>query len=260
MVDPAQTQDSVRVATLNVRNTADRWKERRSLVVEQLVDLQPDVIGIQELRRFPKQGKWILDQVNQMIPGNKPHYSIYISYKTGLYRLREGIGLMSRLPVINRDRLNLLGGNRVAQRIEVKLPSGGVLEVYNTHFHHAENANDIRSIQARMILAWMAQRHAIPKVLVGDFNDVPDSATINILYGHLRPTFQEFHGAEPAGTVPTQLREDNRHEEPKVIDYIFINEHLEICNATTSFDQSSESDATLVPSDHIGLVADLKLR
>jgi endonuclease/exonuclease/phosphatase family metal-dependent hydrolase len=45
---------TVRVVTLNCRNTADRWRMRRTLLLRQLVDLQPEVVGLQEVHPAPR--------------------------------------------------------------------------------------------------------------------------------------------------------------------------------------------------------------
>ncbi len=60
------------VATLNVRNRADRWRERAPLLVEQLVALDPDLISVQEVRRIPDQARWIAREASRGPPGRAP--------------------------------------------------------------------------------------------------------------------------------------------------------------------------------------------
>ena len=59
----------VRIATLNVRNTADGWRRRRELLVRQLLELDPDVIGLQELRSIPDQAASIARQAKRRTQG-----------------------------------------------------------------------------------------------------------------------------------------------------------------------------------------------
>ena len=40
--------DELHVATLNLRNIADRWPERIPLLLSDMAALQPDLIGLQE--------------------------------------------------------------------------------------------------------------------------------------------------------------------------------------------------------------------
>jgi endonuclease/exonuclease/phosphatase family metal-dependent hydrolase len=47
------------VATLNVRNTADLWRDRAPLLVEQLAALDPHLVALQEVRRVPDQARRI---------------------------------------------------------------------------------------------------------------------------------------------------------------------------------------------------------
>ncbi|MCH7488933.1 MAG: hypothetical protein IIB23_04820, partial [Chloroflexi bacterium] len=47
---------TIRVATLNLFNKEGRWDERQPLVVEQMTELQPDVIGLQEVDLTIDQG------------------------------------------------------------------------------------------------------------------------------------------------------------------------------------------------------------
>jgi endonuclease/exonuclease/phosphatase family metal-dependent hydrolase len=41
--------DRLHVATLNIRNLADRWDERLPLILADMAALQPDILGLQEV-------------------------------------------------------------------------------------------------------------------------------------------------------------------------------------------------------------------
>ena len=41
--------DRLHVATLNIRNIADRWSERLPLLLTDMAALQPDLLGLQEV-------------------------------------------------------------------------------------------------------------------------------------------------------------------------------------------------------------------
>ena len=47
--------DHLHVATLNIRNLADRWDERLPLLLADFAALQPDLIGLQEVVYVPQQ-------------------------------------------------------------------------------------------------------------------------------------------------------------------------------------------------------------
>ena len=54
----------VTVATLNLFNRAGRWAERLPLLVEQFLELMPDVTGLQEVDLVIDQGNWLAHLVN----------------------------------------------------------------------------------------------------------------------------------------------------------------------------------------------------
>ena len=52
--------DRLLVATLNIRNLADRWDERLPLLLADMAALQPDVMGLQEVV-YPLQQDRLLE-------------------------------------------------------------------------------------------------------------------------------------------------------------------------------------------------------
>ena len=237
------------LATLNLRNTADRWRERRALLVGQLVYLAPDVLGVQELRMFPDQAAWIVQEVAART-GGRLRYRAYRRPKTGIAGAWEGIGVLARVPVVATASLDLGAQGRVAQRVTVRPPEGGVVDVYNTHL--GVGGEVLRAAQARRILDWMEARPPVPAVLMGDLNARPGSPTIELLSSHLRSAHLAVHGSEPLRTVPTPLRV-RPIGEGSVLDYVFVNGMLEVDDARVAFDHADPGDPTLYPSDHYGL-------
>jgi len=180
------TPGELRVATLNVRNTADGWSRRRPLLVDQLVELKPDVIGLQELRSIRDQGATITRAAERR-SGGRLAYQSHRTYKTGLWGFWEGLGTLTCLPIVDRGSLGLGGQNRVAQRVTVQLPQGAALEVYNTHL--ASGDESLRTAQAGRLLEWMEPGRGRPQVLLGDFNAGPGSPTVDLITGTSgRPT------------------------------------------------------------------------
>jgi hypothetical protein len=51
--------DRVHVATLNIRNLADRWFERLPLLLADMAALQPDLLGLQEVVYVMQQDRLI---------------------------------------------------------------------------------------------------------------------------------------------------------------------------------------------------------
>ncbi len=240
----------MRVATLNLRNTADRWPARRRLLVRQLVALAPEVIGLQELRMVPDQARWIVREVERRSGGGL-RYRCQRRGKTGVAGLWEGIGVLSRVPVVATAWLDLGTQSRVAQCVTVRA-EGGLIDVYNAHL--GLGGEVLRTAQAQRLLDWMARRSPLPAILVGDLNARPGSPTIELLMGRLRSSHFHHHGHEPDRTVPTPLRQGVVGA-GSVLDYILVNDLLDVGDARLAFDEADPDDPWLAASDHYGLIA-----
>jgi endonuclease/exonuclease/phosphatase family metal-dependent hydrolase len=79
-----------------------------------------------------------------------------------------------------------------------------------------------------------------------------------VLGERLRSAFALVHGVEPAKTWPTPLRSGAGRG--SVIDYVLVDEHVEVVDAWLTFDEASSTDPTLVASDHFGVAATVTVR
>ncbi len=240
------------IATLNCRNKADRWRERAPLLLDQLAELDVSVVALQELRHFPDQGRWIAERSGARTGGAYWHHA---AWKTGLWWFWEGTAILSRLPILQRGRLDLRAQNRTAGFVRVALPEGGVLDVYNVHL--AIRSEQLRTAQAERIVEWMGTRPGVPAVVAGDFNTIPNQPSMEVFRRRLRSAHVVVHGAEPAGTVPTPLR--GQRSKPAVLDYILVSEEIDVLDARVAFDAVSPDDPSLCASDHYGLVATIRV-
>jgi len=249
----------IRIATLNARNTADGWRRRRRpLLVRQLVELDPHVIGLQELRSIPSQAGSIARRAGRRAPADPIlAYRRHRAFKTGLLGLWEGIAVLSRLPVVDRGSLDLGAQRRIVLRVTVRLPEGPTLEIYNAHL--ASVGETLRTAQAGRILEWMATRPCPYQVLLGDLNSRPGSPTIDLVSSQMRSAHLVVHGTEPARTAPTPLRLGYTGT-GGVLDYIFVSQALEVHDASVVFDQIDPVDSRLTASDHYGLTATVSVR
>src|SRR4051812_42749203 len=117
----------MKLVTFNLRHDADRWSERFPLVVDELYRLQPDVVGLQEVSLPIKQAHLIADALKRQGIA----YEVLAEPKWGSDQ-EEGIAFLTRLEVLEHERLDLPEGNRVAQRIRVR-QEGRVYDLVNTH-------------------------------------------------------------------------------------------------------------------------------
>ncbi len=249
---------TVRVATLNLFNKVGRWGERMPLVVEQLIELQPDVIGLQEVDLIVDQGMALCRLVNSTLK-DSPRYRVYHMGRPGRAAHVQALAVMSRLPVDAHEGLDYLLNDGVAQRLRVRLEGGEALEFYNTHLYFPPEATGERLAQAKTLLSWVdTWREAKTVVVAGDFNAYPGEPTLDLMKGRFASAYEAVHGAEPDKTWPTPVNTFDPSP-PGCLDYIFV-AGAEVQEASLAFDRPHPLDQDLFPSDHLGVVATLKLR
>jgi len=240
------------VATLNLRNIADRWPERIPLLLADMAALQPDLIGLQECV-FAVQQDRILGAAGEGRYesrrgwAGRPEYGNAILGKTPL-QLSEG------------ERLDL-GRNRSALRVPVADPSGASLHFVVTHLHHLVPDEAIREEQATQLTEWL-RPDASPLVVVGDFNAEPVEPAYRVMEeAGFRSALAEANGDEPHVTWPSGIQAPgiDTDGEPGCLDYIWVRGAIKVASATLAFDRPAPEDPTLYPSDHFGLVARIRV-
>ena len=119
--------DQLHVATLNIRNLADRWSERLGLLLADMGVLQPDLLGLQEVV-YPMQQDRLIGAAGE---------GSYAAVRAWAGRPEYGNSLLVRSPLTSSevDRLDL-GLNRSALRTTIGLAGGRRVVVAVTHLHH----------------------------------------------------------------------------------------------------------------------------
>jgi endonuclease/exonuclease/phosphatase family metal-dependent hydrolase len=241
------------VATLNLRNIADRWPERIPLLLADMAALQPDLIGVQECvfavqqdRIFGAAGEARYETRRGW--AGRPEYGNAVLGKAGL-ELGEG------------ERLEL-GRNRSALRVPVRLGGGGRLDFVVTHLHHVVPDEAVREEQAIQLTEWL-RPDTHPLVVVGDFNAVPVESAYRVMEeAGFRSAFAEANGDEPHSTWPSGIQAPGMDTDggKRCIDYIWVRGEITVDEASLAFDRPAVEDPTLYPSDHLGLRARIRVR
>ena len=244
--------DSLHVATLNLRNIADRWNERIPLLLADMAALQPDLLGLQECV-FAVQQDRILGAAGE---------GRYETRRGWAGRPEYGNAILGREPLRlgDGDRLDL-GRNRSALRVPVSLPSGAALDFVVTHLHHEVPDAAIRAEQAVTLNAWLAATPG-PLVVVGDFNADPrEPAYARMVEAGFRSAHVEANGTEPAVTWPSGIQAPGMDADgdPDCLDYIWVRGPIAVESCRLAFDRPAADDPTLYPSDHLGLSARILL-
>jgi endonuclease/exonuclease/phosphatase family metal-dependent hydrolase len=244
--------DEVHVATLNLRNIADRWSERLPLLLADMAALQPDLIGLQECV-FAVQQDRILGAAGE---------GRYASRRAWANRPEYGNAVLGREPLVidDGDRLELSRG-RSALRVPVALPSGTSLDFVVTHLHHEVDDASVRAEQATAMIGWLAPISG-PLIVVGDFNADPTEPTYGLmLEAGFRSASVEANGAEPPVTWPSGIQAPGMDVDgdPSCLDYIWVRGPITVDSCRLAFDRPAVDDPTLFPSDHFGLSARVQI-
>jgi endonuclease/exonuclease/phosphatase family metal-dependent hydrolase len=244
--------DRLHVATLNIRNLADRWDERLPLILADMAALQPDLLGLQEVVYVLQQDRVI----------GSAGVGRYDSTRGWAGRPEYGNAMLVREPLaaIEAERLDL-GLTRSAVRARIVLASGATVVVVVTHLHHVTADETARDEQARLLIDWLpADPSAVATIVMGDFNAEPDEPTYSRMRAAgFRSAHVEANGHEPDATWPSGLAGPaiDTDGPPGCLDYIWLRGELSVDRCRTVFDRPAVGDAGLYPSDHIGLSAEL---
>lgn len=248
---------AVTVATLNLFNKVGRWGERCPLVVEQLIELLPDVIGLQEVDLTIDQGMSLCRLVNSRITDGR-RYWIYHMARPGRGAHVQAQAVMSRLPADAHEGLDYLSYEGVAQRLRLRLDGGATLDFYNTHLYFPPEAKEERLDQAKRLLAWLDTWSGASAVaVVGDFNAYAGEPTVDLMKSRFVSAHEAAHGREPEKTWPTPVNTYDPSP-PGCLDYIFVS-GARVVEAGLWFDKPHLLDESLFPSDHLGVMAKLDI-
>ncbi|MCB8942664.1 MAG: endonuclease/exonuclease/phosphatase family protein [Ardenticatenaceae bacterium] len=251
------------LATINLRHNADRWRERRQLLLAQLLDAAPDLISLQEVSFPIGQGTWLRKQINVRLTGstNQPYQLVQKRkhhFPKGYY---EGIGILTKLPVLDQDWVALGYGGRVALRVNVELPTRQTVDFVAIHLHHISTDKQARQEQVMKMMNWLNGRRRVPRqIIAGDFNETPTGPAIQTMKQAYHSAYELANGREPIATFPTALVQ-RPTDWTGCLDYIFLSKAIDGVKSAKIFcDKAAPDDDTLYPSDHVGLLANLTIK
>ena len=243
------------VATLNIRNLADRWPERLTLLLADMAALQPDVIGLQEV-------VYAMQQDRVIGSAGEAHYT---AARAWAGRPEYGNSLLVKTPLValSHDRLDL-GRDRSALLTSMALPDAAAVRIVVTHLHALVPDEGVRDEQTATLLDVLGRDVAAsgPTIVMGDFNaDPAEPAYARMIDAGFRSAFAEANGAEPAVTWPSGLQGPaiDTDGDPACIDYIWIRGAIAVTDARLVFDRPDPDDPGLYPSDHFGIAAHLEI-
>jgi endonuclease/exonuclease/phosphatase family metal-dependent hydrolase len=266
----------VRVATLNLWGRHGAWDERRSVLVDGLRELQPDLIAFQEA--VVTDG---YDQVADLLG-----VSYHVAHQAGREAEGSGLSIASRWEVgeVWEETLNVTPRVDPSEIAIAEILAPGPLGRTLLFAHHNaswqlgfEHERELQAVAAsRLVEDLLSEREVSHVVLAGDFNAAPDSASVRFWRGLqslgdtsvcYRDSWESAHPGEPGHTFtprnPLVVGGDNWPLElGRRIDYVMVRcgDHgptLDVSSCERIFDEPVEG---VWASDHFGVVADLSAK
>jgi endonuclease/exonuclease/phosphatase family metal-dependent hydrolase len=172
--------------TLNIWNKQGPWPARLELIRDGLLELAPDIVGLQEVLRSDSSPQ---SQIDEITAGTAYGHSAYGSAWHIGGGLHLGNAVLSPYPVVDSKSWALPGVPGKEQHAVlyalVDAPCGRV-PVFVTHLAWRLHHGHVRIEQVRHVAA-LVKQHApldgFPPVLMGDFNAEPDSDEMRYLRG-----------------------------------------------------------------------------
>lgn len=205
---------SLQVVSYNIRHGVGMdQKLKLDRTAQTIRQLDPDIVALQEVDLRVKrsegvnQAQWLGSQL-----GMHPAFGSFMEYQGGWY----GMAILSKYPFVHVQSIELPEGNepRVALAAQVRLPDGQVITVVNVHFDWVDD-DKYRHSQAAAVAEYLAGLKT-PYIVIGDFNDGPESRTLKLFKDHA------VEALPIAGDINTFPADAPRQK----IDYIFASPAL----------------------------------
>ncbi|MBI3976284.1 MAG: endonuclease/exonuclease/phosphatase family protein [Armatimonadetes bacterium] len=249
------------MATFNLHGTQRRWQDRRELIVQQLVELHPDILCLNEISVLGDTGRWLWRRALDF--GLRYHY--HQDNTPGYYWAADANAILTGFPVVETGHFDYYSGGRHAQVARLHL-DGRLVDVYVTHLHHRRAEDSLREYQVQLLLGWVDSRdEPDARVICGDFNAPPEVRSFDLIRQRFQPT-----QLEPTVPTPLRLLVDpdpdadvwryvRREPFQMCVDYIWYAPPLRMSTSGRCFDKPSAENPALWPSDHVGVWADFEL-
>jgi len=255
---------SLTVATFNLLDYQARPEERLPLIVAGMAAECPDLIALQEVSAAHDMGSRLQHALSAQAMEQGTAWAYHYARQANLRNHELTVGILSRYPPLAQEWVDLKGQGRVALGITVDV-DGMLVNVVSTHlfWDPGPAGEEARLDQAKRLYDWTKRSFSTPLTIVGgDFNSTPTSATYGFLSQRWVSLFAEYHGSEPSWTTPTPVLPSPTGWQGTV-DYLFASPTpapVSVLDARLFLNDPSPADASLYPSDHVGVLARLALR
>lgn len=190
----------LRVMAYNIHHAQPMGEEYINLDgIARVIELSgADLIALQEVDvDTERSGKGNQAEMLAQKLGLNYFFAKSIDYGGGDY----GVAILSRFPILEQQVIPLPGVNQGAEQrvlgmVRVKLPTGKEVAFASTHLDHKGDPSD-RLSQLKEVIRVTKEIDG-PVILAGDFNALPDSATMEMVYDNFSPTCEDCGHTYPA--------------------------------------------------------------
>lgn len=238
----------MKLMTLNTWGKCGPYQERWNYLLEDLIELKPDILCLQEVMN---------DELTQILNSTFGFTQSAHAYDSGLLILSNLALHDSHVVTYRHQSPSERNDERKAIIAKIKFGDKEVV-IANTHLAWREEDRPVRDKQMKELL------HAVgkiwlPSIICGDLNDIPESSPLEqIRAAGYENTLQIHH--------PEAITWDNRNPfiqshsvrfPDRQIDYILVHESaskiLKTVECQLAFNQANEK--RIYPSDHYGIFA-----
>ena len=259
---------TLRLMSLNILHGYPEFnnlQKRLQIIANEITRQGADLVCLQEAPWTPEFG--YAAEVLAKSAGMNYAY-LRANGNHGLIRFEEGVAILSRYPILhtNFTELEPRAGffeNRVVLHVVVAAP-GGNLDIFVTHLTHGDDR--INAGQAAGLHRYVEANRKGFAIIAGDFNAQDDERQIMDFQKRWTDAYREANPGKSGETCCVDELTAGPDELLDVrIDYIFIapidSQTYQLAGVKRVLHQPSRLDGGwLWASDHVGLLADIKLK
>lgn len=261
-----EDRGSITVMSFNIRcimveaDTANNWYNRQDDVLNVILKYQPDIIGLQEVKK---------DQFDFLKKELGDIYGYYGVYRSAFIPISEAASIFyrkSRFEALNEDTFWLsetpdvmsrgwdASVERVCSTLTLKdKKTKKVFKFYNTHFDHRGSTAQEQSVH---LLLNKINESGLPAIVTGDFNIRQDSTNYNNLVGGVLKDTKFLAPEESTDDGPTFNGFGNYNPAGKPIDFILISQG-DFFTESYRIIRDKKQDGNYI-SDHFPVISVLK--
>jgi endonuclease/exonuclease/phosphatase family metal-dependent hydrolase len=281
---------NLRVVTLNFWGAEPPLERRIALAVNQLRELAPDVVCLQEVQ--PIGQTTTADAIAKSL-GMHAHYAKACAWGDGAWGEgskagEQGLAILARAPLLDTRVVELPdprpGDVRILLSGQVAT-KGGPIWIHTTHLHYKLDDGVARERQVCAIDAAIRagrSNDSAPQILCGDFNATPDSDEMRFLRGlttlegrrtHFQDAWLRLHREPEPGEGPAEgitWSSENQLTRPlrsldidRRIDYVLVTSRkkdgrgtIHDCRVVLTEREGADE---ICASDHYGVLADVQI-